>query len=277
VTSRSLARRPPPAAAETAETDDAFLGGRLHLLQPGTGYRAGIDGVLLAATVEAAPGAQVLDAGAGVGIVGLCLARRLPEVGITLVERDARLTALARRNAERNGLAERVQVVQADLLQPLSASPELAARAESFDHVLANPPFHVEGGGTASGDPTKARANAMPAGALDRWVRFLAAMARPGGRLTLIHLAQALPEVLAALSGRFGGAAVVPVHARDGEPAIRVLVRAVKGSRAPMELHTGLILHNADNSFRPPIAAVLRAGTALPVEEGSSKSQAPPA
>ncbi|MFZ1103456.1 MAG: methyltransferase, partial [Hyphomicrobiaceae bacterium] len=56
------------------ETDDAFLSGRLQVLQPRGGYRAGIDGVLLAATIDAAPGAQVLDVGAGVGIVGLCVA-----------------------------------------------------------------------------------------------------------------------------------------------------------------------------------------------------------
>ena len=117
--------------------------------------------------------------------------------------------------------------------------------------MLANPPFYVEGRGTAAGDPVKAGANAMPAGALERWVRFMAAMARPGGRLTLIHRAEALPEVLAALAGRFGGAIVVPVHRASGEPAIRVLVRAVKGSRAPLELRPGLVLHDAGNGFRP--------------------------
>jgi tRNA1(Val) A37 N6-methylase TrmN6 len=247
------------------ESDDAFLGGRLSLLQPGTGYRAGIDGVLLAATVEANPGEQVLDVGSGVGVVGLCVARRLPDVGITLVERDAGLAALARRNIERNGFAARARVIEADVLQPLADSPELAAMAEGFDHVLANPPFHVEGRGTAAGDPVKAGANAMPAGALDRWLRFMAAMARPGGRVTLIHRAEALPELLPALAGRFGGAVLLPLHPREGQPALRVIVRAVKGSRAPLELRPGLVLHNADGSFRPPIAAVLRDGAGLPL------------
>jgi tRNA1(Val) A37 N6-methylase TrmN6 len=248
-----------------AESDDAFLGGRLRLLQPGTGYRAGIDGVLLAATVEARPGEQVLDVGAGVGVVGLCVAQRLPDVRITLVERDAGLAALARRNIERNGLAGRAQVVEADVLKPLREAPVLAAAAESFDHVLANPPFHVEGRGTAAGDPVKAGANAMPAGALDRWLRFMAAMARPGGRVTLIHRAEALPELLPALAGRFGGAIVLPLQPREGEHALRVIVRAVKGSRAPLELQPGLVLHNADGSFRPPIAAALRDGAGLPL------------
>jgi tRNA1(Val) A37 N6-methylase TrmN6 len=247
------------------ESDDAFLGGRLRILQPGTGYRAGLDAVLLAATVEARRGAQVLDVGAGVGVVGLCVAHRLPDVRVTLVERDPRLAALARRNVERNDLGARVHVVEADLLRPLGANPELAAGAESYDHVLANPPFHAEGRGTAASDPVKAGANAMPSGALDRWGRFLAAMARPGGLVTLIHRAEALAELLAALEGRFGGTVVLPVQPREGQPAARVLVRAVKGSRAPLELLPGLILHNSDHSFRPGIAAALRDGGALPL------------
>ena len=135
---------------------------------PALGYRAGIDGVLLAATVEAEPGAQVLDVGAGVGIVGLCVACRLPDVRVTMVERDDRLAALARRNIERNGFGDRSRVVEADVLRPLGDCPELAGAAESFDHVLANPPFFVEGRGTTAGDPVKARANAMPEGSLDR-------------------------------------------------------------------------------------------------------------
>jgi tRNA1(Val) A37 N6-methylase TrmN6 len=255
-------------ASPREESDDAFLGGRLRILQPGSGYRAGLDAVLLAATVVARPGAQVLDVGAGVGVVGLCIARRLPDVQVTLVERDARLAALARRNVERNDLGARAHVVQADILRPLGANPGLAAGAESFDHVLANPPFHAEGRGTAADDPVKAAANAMPAGTLDRWARFLAAMARPGGLVTLIHRADALAEVLAALEGRFGGTVVVPVHPQESQPAARVLVRAVKGSRAPLQLRPGLILHKADGSFRPGIAALLREGAALPLGGG---------
>ncbi|HXE85471.1 MAG TPA: methyltransferase, partial [Hyphomicrobiaceae bacterium] len=154
------------APSRQAVTDDAFLGGRLRLLQPAGSYRAGIDGVLLAATVEAGAGAEVLDVGAGVGVVGLCIAQRLPDVRITMVERDGQLAALARRNCERNGFAARARVIEADILRPLGEAPELAAAAERFDEVLANPPFHVEGRGTAAGDPVKAGANAMPAGAL---------------------------------------------------------------------------------------------------------------
>jgi tRNA1(Val) A37 N6-methylase TrmN6 len=252
-----------PCSPTVEETDDAFLGGRLQVLQPRSGYRAGIDGVLLAATVDVKAGAQVLDVGAGVGIVGLCVASRLPDVRITMVERDGGLAGLARRNIARNGFENRARVIVADVTQPIANWPEIAGAAETFEYVLANPPFFVEGRGTVAPDPVKAGANAMPEGGLDRWVRFMASMTRPGGCIGLIHRAEALAEVLDALTGRFGGAAVTPMHPRAGERATRVLVHAIKGSRAPLQLRPGLVLHGPGNDFLPEIAAVLRDGAPL--------------
>lgn len=246
-----------------ALTDDAFLGGMLSILQPALGYRAGVDAILLAAALRAKPGEQVLDVGAGVGVVGLAVARRVPGIEVTLVERDHDLAALARRNIDCNDLAASVRVLTADVTRPLGEVPELSTRAESFDHALANPPYHVEGRGTAAADRLKAAANAMSAGGVERWIRFMAAILRPGGTATLIHRPDALRELLTAFSRRFGGVVVLPIHPHRGEPASRMLVQAVKGSRAGLELRPGLVLHNADHSFRPQIEAVLRHGAGL--------------
>lgn len=258
-------------APTDAVTDDAFLGGALSILQPKTGYRAGIDGILLAASVPAGDGEAVLDVGAGAGVVGLAVARRLAHVRVSMVERNPRLAELARRNIERNDLAGRVRLFEADVARP-SGDAVMPDAAGTFDHVLANPPFHIEGRGTAASDPLKAGANAMPDGDLDRWVCFMAGMARPGGTAALIHRADALHALLNALAGRFGGAAVLPIHPRAGEPASRVLVSAIKGSRAPLELLPGLILHNADHSFRPDAEAILRHGAALALRKAPARS-----
>lgn len=244
-------------------TDDAFLGGALDILQPKTGYRAGIDGILLAASVPAGDGDAVLDVGAGVGVVGLAVARRLAHARVGMIERNPRLAELARRNIERNNLADRARLIETDIARPSSEFVALGLVAETFDHVLANPPFHIEGRGTAARDPVKAGANAMPEGDLDRWVRFMAGMARAGGTATIIHRADGLHAILKALAGRFGGAVVLPIHPREGEPASRVLVQAIKGSRAALELRPGLILHNTDHSFRPDVETILRHGAAL--------------
>ena len=254
-------------AAERSVTDDAFLGGALRILQPKDGYRAGVDAVLLAASAPAKAGRRerVLDVGAGVGVVGLAVARRIADATVVLVERDPRLAELARANVERNGLSQRVRVIEADVERPLSGQPAIAALAESFDHVLANPPFHTEGRGTAAADTAKAAANAMAEGSLIGWSRFLAAMACPSGRAAVIHKAEALAALLAACEGRFGAIEVLPIHPRRDATAIRVIVRGIKGSRAPLRLLPQLTLHGDDNGFRPEIERVLREGAGLEI------------
>lgn len=247
----------------TDVTQDAFLGGALTVLQPKTGYRAGLDAVLLAAAAPGRAGEQLLDVGAGVGVVGLAAARRMDGIEVTLVEQDPGLVALARSNIARNGLAGRVRAILADVARPLRDSPELHAASGRFDHALANPPFLVEGRGSAAGDPGRAAASAMPAGSHARWLQFMAAMVRPGGTVTLIHRADALGDLLAALAGRFGGVMLLPVHPYGNRPATRVIVRATKGSRAALSLRPGIVLHDADHAFRPEIEAILRNGGAL--------------
>jgi tRNA1(Val) A37 N6-methylase TrmN6 len=109
----------------------------------------------------------------------------------------------------------------------------------------------------------KAGAHVMAAGGLDRWVRFLAHMAAPGGAVTLIHRAEALGELLAALEGRFGALEILPIHPRAGASAHRILIAGRKGSRAAPKLHPGLVLHGDGNGFRPEVEAILRDGAPL--------------
>lgn len=253
-------------SSDPAVTTDAFLGGALMLRQPERGYRAGIDPVLLAATCpEDGRETAILDCGAGIGTVGLCIARRLPKSRVTLVEREPVLAGLARANIAANALTERVELVVADLAAPLSKTPGLAARAGTFDHVLANPPFHVDAAGTRSADPVKDGANAMPEDGLDAWARFMAAMCRGGGTATMIHRSDALPAILSALANRFGGLTILPVHPRADEPANRIIVRGIKGSRAPLTMLPPLVLHSTEgHGYEPDVEAVLRRAAALP-------------
>ncbi|MCY4179824.1 MAG: methyltransferase, partial [Litoreibacter sp.] len=127
---------------------DAFLGGRLFIRQPKTGYRAATDPVLLAAACPALPNESVLDLGCGVGTAGLCLARRV-EVALTGLEVQVDYAALARKNALENGIA--MDVVEGNL-----ADMPAELRARNFDHVITNPPFFSRG--TKSEDAGRALA-----------------------------------------------------------------------------------------------------------------------
>ncbi|MHA7887719.1 tRNA1(Val) (adenine(37)-N6)-methyltransferase [Roseicyclus sp.] len=247
----------------SATTRDAFLGGRLVIEQPRDGYRAATDPVFLAAACPARTGESVLELGCGVGTAALCLAARVPGLRLTGVERQAGYTALARSNAEAAGVE--MEVVEADL----SRLPA-ALRAQGFDHVLANPPFFAPGGGTAARDAGREAANREETPLTD-WIATARARLKPKGWLTLIHLAERLPDCLSALEG-FGAVAVLPLQPRAGRAAGRVVIRARKGARAPFRLlapvtiHAGAA-HGADvPDYTDLVEAVLRHGAALPFD-----------
>lgn len=260
---------PIPPPIPPGVTEDFFLGDRVIIRQPIKGYRAGIDAVLLAACAQSGEGrpgeGPLLDIGCGAGTVGLCAAVRCPDLRVVLVERQGELADLARGNVALNHIDSRVSIVEADIGEPLSGEAAKVLKADTFAHVLANPPFHDEGSGTASLWPLKAVSHAMTADALETWVRFMARMTIPGGRATMIHKTEALPRILAAFENRFGGIAVLPVYPRPGAAAIRVIVDGIKGSRAPLLLKPGLILHGDGNAFRPEVDAILRNGAALTI------------
>lgn len=253
-----------PPLAQT--TDDLFLGGALTIRQPRNGYRAGTDAVLLAALVapETIDNGSVLDIGAGVGVIGLCVAERCTRARAVLLERDPYLVGLARGNVDRNGLSDRVSVVETDLARATAALEGAGIKSESFPVVLANPPYHDDGRSTAAESPLKAVSHQMPEDGLEVWARFMCRMAAPGGRAAMIHKADALPRILAAFEGRFGSIGVLPIYARVGEPAIRVIVEGIKGSRAPVYIKPGLVLHRPDQNFVPEVEAIFRHGASLP-------------
>jgi tRNA1(Val) A37 N6-methylase TrmN6 len=255
-TSPSVPRTGP--YAPEAATLDPLLGGRVRLYQPSRGYRAAIDPVLLAAAVGAGPGERVLDAGCGTGAAALCLAARLPEVAIVGIERDLEALRLARASVEVAGFASRIRLVEGDL-----SAPPAALRRESFDWVMSNPPFL---------EPRRARAPAVPGRAtariesvdLEHWIAACLARLAPGGRIVLVHRADRLPELLAALVGRTGEITVLPLWPREGDPARRVLVRARKGRRGPARLLPGLVLHRPDGFYTEAAEAVLRGARPIP-------------
>jgi len=242
-------------------TDDGFFGGALRLLQPRLGFRAGSDAVLLSASLAARPGARVLDAGAGTGIVALAAAHRLDTIRVEGLDVDADLVALARENALRNGLADRVGFSTGDLLDPPAADA-------AFDHVLSNPPFH---------DPTKAppaadarRARARHGSDLGGWIAACLTRLRPGGELRLILPAARLGAALAAFGTGTGRTVVFPLRPRAGRDAKRIILCTTKGARAPLRLAAGLTLHDAGRAYTEWAEAVLRHGAVLDLDDGTA-------
>ncbi|MGB0629199.1 MAG: tRNA1(Val) (adenine(37)-N6)-methyltransferase [Alphaproteobacteria bacterium] len=236
-------------------TEDSFLDGTVVLRQPVDGYRAAIDPVMLAASVDAGPGDRVLEAGTGHGTAAICLARRVPDCSVTGIDIQPDLVRLANDNARLNGLAASVQVMVGDLVRPL---PRIAAGG--FDHVMANPPFLLAGRADASPDEARATANVEGEAALGDWIDFLLRMVRTRGTITLIHRADRLDEILALLRGKAGETVVFPLWPKAGTAAKRVIIRTRKGIRTPLTISPGLVLHEEDGTYTERTDAILRGG-----------------
>lgn len=244
-------------------TEDAFLGGQLRLRQPKAGHRAGHDAMLLAAATAARPGDRIAEFGAGVGAAGLALARRVPETRIVLIEIDEALAALARQNAALNAIE--ADVIAMDVASGSGVFAAAGLAPDSFDVVLMNPPFNESRRHRPSPHRSRKRAHVADATTLDSWVGASRRILKTGGVLTLIWRADALPEVLATLDDGFGGLTILPVHGTASAPAIRVLVRAIKGGRAPTALHPGLMLNDESGVPTTQAQEILAGKRTLPL------------
>lgn len=246
-----------PAGAGRRE--DGFLGGRLRLAQPAQGYRAGADAVMLAAACPARAGQSVLELGCGAGVALLCLGARVPDLALTGLELQSGYADLARQNARANAIPARI--LEGDLGQ---MPAEL--RGESFDHVIANPPYFLAGTVAPDSGRGTARHEATP---LDDWISAGLRRLRPRGELTLIQRADRLGAILSALGDKAGAIKILPISARAGREAGRVIVTARKGARTPLRLLSPFILHaNPSHStdgedLTEAAQAVLREGAAL--------------
>jgi tRNA1(Val) A37 N6-methylase TrmN6 len=248
--------------AEKAEaSEDAVLGGRLVLRQPLRGHRVGHDAILLAAATAARSGDHAVDLGSGVGGAGLALARRIEGLDVKLVEIDPVLTELAAGNARRNNLSDRVRAVCLDIESSAADFAAAGLAPGSAACVLMNPPFNVAQ--QPSPDQARRLAHAASEATLEQWLRSAARLLHAGGIVTLIWRADGLAEVLAALAKDFGAITVLPVHPKLGAAAIRVLVRATKGSRAPLALLPSFLLADPDGKPTAAAEAILRNGEAL--------------
>lgn len=235
-------------------TEDNLLDGRVRLFQPKRGYRVAIDPVLLAAAVPAQAGERVLDAGAGTGAASLCLAVRVADCRISGIELQRDLQRVASLNVTHNGLSQRIDLITGDLGRP---PPRLVGA--SFDHVMTNPPHHAAASASASPDPGRAGAHVEGELDLAGWLTNCLRMLKPGGHLTLIHRAERLDAILAALNGKLGEVVVFPLWpGGDRRPAKRVLIQGRKGARGPLRLMRGLVLHEVDGRYTPAAECILR-------------------
>ncbi len=246
-------------------TLDEYLGGKLSVLQPKIGYRAGVDPVLLAASVPAKPGQSVLELGCGVGVASLCLSSRVADLNLTGLELQAEYASLATQNAETNNA--NMKVVVGDLSQMPSD-----LRQTSFNHVIANPPYFLRDRSVSATDQGRETAMGEDTPLVD-WVTAAAKRLAPKGTATFIHRADRLDDLLASMVGRLGSVQVLPLVPRSGRDARLVILSAKKGGRAPLRLHDSFLMHSGkrhesdEKDYSDAMNQVLKNGSPLPFPE----------
>ena len=80
---------------------------------------------------------SIVDVGTGTGAIALALASKLPDATVTAIDVSPAALALAAENAEANGLADRIELLEGDLLAPVAG--------RTFDLVASNPPYVATG------------------------------------------------------------------------------------------------------------------------------------
>ncbi len=242
----------------------SLLNGAVRLHVPdGRGLKPTTDAVFLAAACPAKSGDHVLDLGCGVGTVGFCVAARVPGVRIMGVDRESDLVDLAFINAKQNMDPANTEFLIGDIRN-------CPARLDQpvFDHVVMNPPFYDHGTYIPPDDPLRARAlghhglgekdifeevrqgsSSQRPASLDDWMMAARALVKSRGTVTMIYHAESIDDILAIAHRRFGGITIIPLWPHAGEPARRVIVRMVKDSYAPAELHPGLVLHEQNGEW----------------------------
>jgi len=225
-----------------------------------------MDALVLASLVPSGFFGRLVDLGAGAGAAGLAVLARCPAATALLVEREpamveaARLTLARPENAT---FSTRAGILAADVGLAGQARRTAGLADNAFDAALMNPPFNAPGD-RATADGLRRAAHVMDDATIPGWIRTAAAIVKPGGLIALIARPQSLAEILGALDGRAGGAEIVPVHPRPSAAAIRILVRARRGSRAKLALLPPLVLHADDgNALSARADAIVNGETGL--------------
>lgn len=254
--------QPTPDVKRQTATRDAFLGDRLWIEQPATGFRAGVDSVLLGASVNGASG-ELLDMGCGTGVAGLVALSGSPALAGTFADKSEAAIAMCTRNLSANAHG-RGRAVCCDVTDGAAVREAAGILANRFDVVIANPPYFHWLTATPPHDPDVASAHFHNNQALDLWVRAAVTAARAGAEIVFIHRAEALSRMLASFAKRLGAIRILPVCPAPGMPASRILMRGTKGSRAPLSLLPALALHEHEGGpFTEPVNSILRGKSRL--------------
>ena len=224
--------------------DDLQLAG-MRILQKESGFRFGMDAVLLAdfARVEARD--RAADFGTGTGILPLLLLGRQKGAHIDAFEIQPDMADMAARTMALNGLTERVAVHAL----PVEQAPSVIADG-SLDAIICNPPYGQPGQTLRNPSETLSLARHQSDSGLRAWLTTAYRLLKGKGRLAMIYPAPRMLELMRQLSA----AHLEPkrfrlVYPAADKPANLALIEAQKDARPMLHPMPPLIVYEADGAM----------------------------
>jgi len=238
---------------ESSETCDAILGGRIQVIQPRSGYRFSIDSILLARFVSARSRDRVLELGAGTGVISLAIAALHQRREIVALEIQPELVAMILRNAELNSV-DSIRAIAADLRKLNIAK----VPRESFDLVVANPPYRASKAGRVSPHEARRIARSESSATLEDFVAAASRYARRGGRAAFVFAADRSAELISVLrEHRLEPKRIRFVHPYSDAPATAILIEARKNGGIEVAIEPPLILFDSPGVYSQEAREIL--------------------
>ena len=242
-------------------TENAFLDGKLSLFQPTKGFRAGLDSVLLAASVNAQSGEKVLEIGAGVGTVLFCLMKRISGLEATGIEIMEEYHTLSLINAKRNKI--NANLILGDFFNYENLKKKI------FDQIFFNPPYYPASNYKTSENKLLDIANIEYPGILKKMLIFALKRCKPYGYITLIHRPARISDILSILNNGAGDIKILPIVSSNSKNASRIIIRARKSAKGDTKLLNPLFLYkdtrklDQKKQYTSEIQNILRNGYGL--------------
>lgn len=227
------------------ETLDELRRYELKIIQPRNGYRFSLDPLLLCDFAAIRDEEEAIDLGAGCGIIPLVLARKAQGSRLVGVESQAEMAVLAEKNVALNGLAERVEIRHADILDARKLFP-----ASSFGLVVANPPYRKKGTGKISPKPGRDLARHESTASLSDFLAAAKNLVTLSGRICFIYHPSRLAEFLTEASGmKLSPVRLRMVHGNSAAEARMFLVELVKGRKCELSVLPPLFVYDKNGEY----------------------------
>ena len=238
----------------TAGTNDSMVlrgAGLVNICQPKKGFRFTLDSLLLADFCRIKPRDRVLEPGAGTGIISIALAKKFPSARFVADEVEPQIYNFLRLNVEQNGLLDAITTIERNL-RYLSRS----MAPETFDVIVANPPYVKQGTGRTSPSPERHHARQDQAASLAAWLN-LQGLLKNRGRYFLVFPASRAAELLSRLrENNLEPKRLRCVHPFADKPASLLLIESVKGAGTGLEVVPPLIVHEPDGRYTEEMRAL---------------------